>query len=366
MVIDRHARPSPPARRPALWLAATVVAVLALASFVVPVLAVDPPAAPDASGVGLRGRVSGPRSLGLALGRPLPVGSPSPSPSASPVPHPDALAHPVADADTRRSRPLADEGDHARCHGHVLRPGLRPRRRDEPVRRPRPCARRRDRGPDPRRLLRGIEARDDRPDPDRARAAPRRLSGGVDRPALDPRARRALDHRRRRGHLPGERLGARVAHHDEGRRGGDDDLAAQGPGRRRQDAALRGQGHDRLHRPAGRLRDPPPARREAGLVGHVPRVVQGRARRELRERRRPARPRQLPARRRAGRDAGELAGRGAAGPGRRGPQLRGPPPPPGHRRLSTSTTTRARRSTGAPRPRRRRRTGSSTTRPGPS
>ena len=94
MVIDRHARPSPPARRPALWLAATAVAVLALASFVVPVLAVDPPIPPDASSSAPASASASPDASSVPdpsappSADPSPSASPTPSPSPSPSPSP--------------------------------------------------------------------------------------------------------------------------------------------------------------------------------------------------------------------------------------------------------------------------------------
>ena len=87
--------------------------------------------------VRLAGRVLGPRSLGPAVRRPFPVGIAVTLAIGLPVPNSDAPADAHPDADARRSRPLAHEGDHAGGHGHVLRPGLRPRCRDEPVRRTR-------------------------------------------------------------------------------------------------------------------------------------------------------------------------------------------------------------------------------------
>ncbi len=93
MVIDRHARPSPPARRPAIWLAASAVALLALASLVVPVLAVDPPDAPASPSASASGSPSVDPSPSASPSAD-PSASPTPSPSASPAPSPSPSPSP--------------------------------------------------------------------------------------------------------------------------------------------------------------------------------------------------------------------------------------------------------------------------------
>ena len=84
-------------------------------------------------------------SAPTATRAPAPTDAHAAPPTADPHPDADALAHPR----------LADHRHHARHQRQVLRPGLRPRRRHEPVRRqgPRPAGP--DRRADPRRVLQG-------------------------------------------------------------------------------------------------------------------------------------------------------------------------------------------------------------------
>ena len=257
----------------------------------------------------------------------------------------------------RRRRPprRPDRPDGPRRDRHVLRPRLRSRRRDVAVRRARPCARRPGRGDDPGPLLPGRDARDDRDDP--ADPRPRPVDAGPRRrqPPLriygrrDRRGRSTASWRRSR---PTPRF-AVIPHDDRRRPAPADDLAAAGRGPERRDPP---------RRPASPRASSSAARRrtsrlqlwlEAGTTYDqyrgILRVFTASTDAYRERRRRPA-ARALPARRRAGRDAVELAGRGAAGPGRSRPLVRGPPAPPGRLVLTTSRTTRARRSTAASRP----------------
>ena len=93
-------------------------------------------------GIGLRIALGRPVAVRLAVRGPVGLPDAVTIGIACPVavPQPIALPHPVAhadaDADPGRPRPLAGQGHHAGRHRDLLRSRLRPRGRDEPVRRP--------------------------------------------------------------------------------------------------------------------------------------------------------------------------------------------------------------------------------------
>ena len=203
-------------------------------------------------------------------------------------------------------------------HLHDPRRGLRPRRRDEPVRRDglRPAGPQRRR--DPRPLLLGHRARDDRPEPAGPRPARRRRRRRRGSPA---RARPARASSTRASTYTLKRRGlSQVDLSASGRRLATFTRAAAGRGRRRRD--------------------------RAGRPGQLPRRARVRAQRlqrapghQLR------RPRRLPAGRRARRVARVVAGRGAARRRRSRPARTRSRRP--RATTSTTTPTRARRSTRA-------------------
>ena len=243
---------------------------------------------------------------------------------------PSADADPALDADASAS--ITTLGSTITFYGRGAGHGVG----HEPVRRPRPGEGRRDRDPDPRRVLPVAPGppRPTRPQVVRVLLLDREPATTASPLVIHGRGG-AWTHRRPRRHLPGRRRSCASGVPD-GRRS----RTTSGPGAR-----------SRSSPPTGRPRcsrgavattvvvrpaepgDPPPARRQARGARHVSRRAQGRPRRELGPRRQPRRPRRLPARRAAGRDAVELARRGAAGPGGRRAQLRRAAAAPGLGRL---------------------------------
>ena len=139
--------------------------------------------------------------LGIAV-VPAFAADPSPSPVARtahrPAPRRPGHPHPVAEA------VVAHDRHHARQQREVLRPGLRPRRRHEPVRRPGPRAGRPDGGADPGRVLQGRDAVHDQPHPTDPRPRAQPVRRPVDRAArpLRPRRHVGLHGDRRRSSRP--------------------------------------------------------------------------------------------------------------------------------------------------------------------
>ena len=336
MVIDRHARPSPPAKRPAIWLAASAVALLALASLVVPVLAVDPPDAPASPPASASGSPSvdpspsaSPSADPSASPTPSPSASPAPSPSPSPSPSPTPSPTPTptpVDPDHWPAKVTtlgATVTFHGRGYGHGV--GM-----SQYGARGRALA-----GETAAQIL-AAYFEGSKP----ATTSPTQvvrvllLAGYAavrERPAHDPRPRRSVD-RSTAWTAPSRRTARvrvwRTTARSTGSRRRPGASASSPPTAKT--SLYDGQGHGPVVvRPASR-RDAPPARRQAGgydtYRGSLKVVLKASSASVVE----PGRPRQLPARCRPGRDACQLAGRGAERAGRRRPELRRPAAAPGH------------------------------------
>ena len=255
-------------------------------------------------------RLSG--SANVAPGSAIRAPGPSPRPSHPPGPRRAVRFEPVVHGNCgRRGSTPTPIVFYGRGYGHgvgMSQYGARGR-----------APRRPGRSHDPGPLLPGHDARHDRSEATRPDPRPARLPVVRDQAAPTVRARRTVDDRRHRRHVPARRPAP-----GEDRR---DRLPGHGPRRRRQVAA-RPTDQGQPAGPGGqRRRCTHPGLVQARLVrplsrGHQAALDRLGHRRDQRDRARP-----VPARRRAGRDAGRLAGRGAPGAGDRRPQLRRPPAP---------------------------------------